>query len=171
MPIFLSYATVLQLILALPSCLQSQYHFAFYNRSIFTMVDAWTKAQTIATFISLGAILIAAFALVVDRIRLVHKRDDHLKATDPRKMRYFYTNRLEWWETLFGEQSPVLNIPRVAGLIEAGDRGFWTSAALDRILEGHAEITWVPLFASIFEEVSHSNSHLGRDCGEMNTKS
>jgi hypothetical protein len=120
------------------------------------MVDAWTKAQTIATFISLGAILIAAFALVVDRIRLVHKRDDHLKATDPRKMRYFYTNRLEWWQTLFGEQSPVLNIPRVAGLIEAGDRGFWTSAALDRILEGHAEITWVPLFASIFEEVSHS---------------
>ena len=119
------------------------------------MVDAWTKAQTISTFISLGAILIAAFALIVDRIRLVHKRDDHLKATDPKKMRYFYTNRLGWWQTLFGEQSPVLNVARVSGLIEAGDRGFWTSTALDRILEGHAEITWVPLFASIFEEVAH----------------
>jgi hypothetical protein len=120
------------------------------------MVDAWTKAQTISTFISLGAILIAAFALVVDRIRLVHKRDEHLKATDPKKMRYFYTHRLGWWQTLFGEQSPVLNVTRISGLIEAGDRGFWTSAALDRILDGHAEITWVPLFASIFEEVWHS---------------
>jgi len=106
----------------------------------------------------LGAILIASFALVVDRIRLMHKRDEHLKATDRTKMRYFYTNRLGWWQTLTGKQSPDLNVAWVSGLIEAGDCGFWTSAALDRILEGHAEISWVPLFASIFEEVSNLNA-------------
>ncbi|KAF2004724.1 hypothetical protein P154DRAFT_586332 [Amniculicola lignicola CBS 123094] len=59
------------------------------------MADGWTKTQTIATGISLiglVAILIASFALVVDRIQLVHKRDENLKSTDDIRWGNNYAN-------------------------------------------------------------------------------
>lgn len=121
------------------------------------MPDGWVITQTIATVIGLGAILVASFALVTERIRLVRGRDELLKATDPGKMRYFYIERLGWWATLMGKETPMPYMTTISGLIEAGDRGFWTTAALDRIPEGHSDIGWVPLYASVFEEVSVSN--------------
>jgi len=131
------------------------------------MTDNWTKAQTIATFVGLGAILIGFFALLVDRVRNVHKKDDNLKATDPAKMRYFYIPRLGRWKTLTGHTTPVLQVTSITGLIEAGDRGFWTSTALDRIPAGHSDITWIPLFASIFEEVWHSKVDVPKKWGDF----
>jgi hypothetical protein len=114
------------------------------------MVDNWTKAQTIATFIGLSAVLLASFAILVDCYRRVHEEDENLKATDGTKMRYFYADPPGRWDTLVGKLTPALQVTSISGLIDAGDRGLWTSAAFDRIPEGHSEVNWVPLFASIF---------------------
>lgn len=120
--------------------------------------DGWVKAQTVATVVGLAAVVLASIAVVVDRVRNVQKRDDGSTAADSKKMMYFFVDRVGWWSTFWGKQTEPLCVTRITGLIEAGDRGLWTSAAFDHMPEGHAQISWVPLYGSIYEEVARKDS-------------
>jgi hypothetical protein len=121
------------------------------------MADAWTIIQTVFSVISALGIVFAANALFIERIRSVRNRDYGRIAANPNIMGCFSVKKVGWLSSLMGKQTEVLRVTTFGGLIEAGDRGLWTSAALDHIQEGHSEISWVPLWEAIFKEVKRAS--------------
>jgi hypothetical protein len=120
-------------------------------------LDGWVKAQTIFGVIGLAAILVASIAVIADRIERVQKKDNGRTSADRDKMMYFYVEKLGWLNIFFGRKTSPLKITTISGLIEAGDRGLFTSAALDYVQSAHLDVTWVSVFASIFEDIARQS--------------
>lgn len=115
----------------------------------------WVVSQTVASWISVLGVAFALWAIVQERIQRVRSRDDARIATDPVKMDYFYVKRASWLATFLGGSTDPPQLTTIRGLIEAGDNGLWTSAAIDQVRRSwHDEICWVPLYRSIFKMVA-----------------
>lgn len=47
-----------------------------------------------------------------------------------------------------------LKITTIRGLIEASDEYLWTSAALDQLLQHNGNVSWIPLYKTIFNQIA-----------------
>ncbi|KAK0610653.1 hypothetical protein B0T17DRAFT_500618, partial [Bombardia bombarda] len=115
--------------------------------------DDLALPQTIFSGLGLLAILVAIFALAVERIRRVKEYDNGHETTKATLMGCFAQKPVGFMASLMGRHAPTLAIPSIGGLIEAADRGFWTSTTLDHMPEIHPELTWIPLYESIFGDL------------------
>ncbi|KAK3320148.1 hypothetical protein B0T19DRAFT_468362 [Cercophora scortea] len=115
--------------------------------------DELALSQTILTGVSLLAVFVAIFALGVERTRRVREYDKGHETTKPDLMGCFSNKPVGWFASLMGRRAPVLALPSIGGLIEAADRGLWSSTTLDHMPEIHPELTWIPLYESIFDDL------------------
>jgi hypothetical protein len=120
----------------------------------------YALSQTIASWVAALSVLLAALTLMNERIQRVRKRDTGRVAADPNKMGYFFVGRVSWGAALIGRETEEPTLPTITGLIEAGDAGLWTSAALDQLLPYHGEICWVALFRSVFKQAVEKSENV-----------
>jgi len=110
--------------------------------------------QTILTGLGLIAIILAVLAVITERIRRVRANDIRHKTSEQARMGCMRAESVGVVSSLLGKLTPVLEVPSIRELIEAGDRGFWTSTSLDYIPERYPETTWVLLYEAIFEQLA-----------------
>ncbi|KAK4142032.1 uncharacterized protein C8A04DRAFT_38679 [Dichotomopilus funicola] len=122
---------------------------------------AW--AQTVGTFVGLLAIVFAVAAVLTERVRRVQASDERRFTSEESILGCFRAQGVSRWSSLWGDTTETLRLPTVAGLIEAGDRGSWTSSALDLMTENHPKETWVKLYESVMTSVVSNARLLGRD--------
>ncbi|KAK3690104.1 hypothetical protein B0T22DRAFT_423829, partial [Podospora appendiculata] len=115
--------------------------------------DELGLSQTILTGVSLLAVFVAVFALGVERTRRVREYDKGHETTKADLMGCFSNKPVGWFASLLGRRAPVLALPSIGGLIEAADRSLWSSTTLDHMPEIHPELTWIPLYESIFDDL------------------
>lgn len=75
----------------------------------------------------------------------------------------FRSQGVSLWSSLWGDKTETLKLPTIAGLIEAGDKGAWTSSALDLMTENHPKETWVKLYESVMTSIVSNARLLDRD--------
>ncbi|KAH6617483.1 hypothetical protein F5144DRAFT_541638 [Chaetomium tenue] len=122
---------------------------------------AW--AQTVGTFVGLLAIGLAVVALLIERVRRVQAADERWFTSEDSVLGCFRAKGVSRWSSLWGGTTETLQLPTVAGLIEVGDRGGWTSSALDLMIENHPKETWVKLYESIMTSIACSAGVLEKD--------
>lgn len=122
---------------------------------------AW--AQTIGTFVGLLAIGLAVVALLIERVRRVRTTDERRFTSEDSVLGCFHSKAVSRWRSLWGSKTETLRLPTVAGLIEAGDKGAWTSSALDLMIENHPKETWVKLYESIMTSIACNASLLEKN--------
>lgn len=115
--------------------------------------DSLALPQTLLTGLSLFAVIVAVAALAIERIRRVREHDKAHETTKASLVGCFSNEPVSAVGSLLGRHAPALTLPSVGGLIEVADRGLWTSATLDHMLEIHPELTWVPLYEGVFDEL------------------
>jgi hypothetical protein len=119
---------------------------------------SWTIAQTVASYLGLAAIFLAIFTLSNERVQRVRSRDIGSIAAEPSKMGHFYVPRVTRWSAFWGNYTKVPEVTTIGGLIEAGDSYLWTSAVLDYLPQYHGDVSWVPLYSAIFNEVGRDEA-------------
>ncbi|KAK4231428.1 hypothetical protein QBC38DRAFT_408061 [Podospora fimiseda] len=112
-------------------------------------------AQTILTALSLIGVVAAVVALTSERIRRIRELDRGHEATKPAFLGPFTTESVNCWYTLLGRQTSLIELPTIRGLIEAADQNYWTSRTLDHMDGLHPDLTWLPLYESIFDDLRH----------------
>lgn len=122
---------------------------------------AW--AQTVGTFVGLLAIGLAVVALLIERVRRVQAADERRFTSEDSALGCFRAKSVSRWSSLWGDTTETLRLPTVAGLIEVGDRGGWTSSALDFMIENHPKETWVKLYESIMTSIACNAGVLEKD--------
>ncbi|KAF7549235.1 hypothetical protein G7Z17_g6513 [Cylindrodendrum hubeiense] len=115
--------------------------------------DALALPQTILNGFGLLAVFVAVIALGAERIRRVREYDKGHETTKQALVGCFSNKPVSALGSLMGRHAPVLKVPSIAGLIETADRGLWTSTTLDHMPEIHPELTWVPLYESVFDDL------------------
>lgn len=122
--------------------------------------------QTVASVVAALTVIFAVATVLQERVQRMRKRDTGLVAAEPDKMGYFYVDHVRWHDALrgFGTKNP--NLPTITGLIEAGDAGMWTSAALDQLRPSHTEIGWVELYRAVYNQVVGGPKEKGDKVGE-----
>ena len=111
-------------------------------------------SQTIASWISVLGVILALLAILQERITRVRNRDTGRIASDSAKMGFFYVQPVSKFWAIFGQSTKVSRITTISGLIEAGDMGMWTSAAVDQIKSLRSEICWVSLYRGVYKMVA-----------------
>jgi hypothetical protein len=119
--------------------------------------EPWVINQTVASWISVLGVAFALVAIIQERIQRVRSRESGGISADPAKMGYFYVNHPSVIYTLFGKCTATPRLTTIRGLIEAGDMGLWTSAAIDQMRVWHGEVCWVSLYRSIFKMAAQSS--------------
>jgi hypothetical protein len=117
----------------------------------------WAKAQGIATFFGLGAIVLQILALAFNWVLYAKTADPGKHASDEDQMSYFRVPKLSWWSAFRGLSTKTPRITTLRGLIEAGDDYLWTSAALDHLPPQHGDLSWVPLYEAIYFQIAKHN--------------
>jgi hypothetical protein len=105
-------------------------------------------------FIEVGAIVLTISTLIIERIRRGKSEDTGKFATNRREMGIFYMSPLSNWAAFWMETTERPRLTTIRGIIEAGDYYTWSSAALDQLLPYHSEISWLPLFTTIFTQIA-----------------
>jgi len=113
----------------------------------------YQKLQTIASWVAALSVLFALLTILNERIQRVRKRDHGRTAAEEQTMGYFYVRPVPYFAALLGRETVVPRLPTITGLIEAGDAGLWTSAALDQLDPFHGDVCWVALYGNIFQQV------------------
>ncbi|KAK3990080.1 hypothetical protein QBC44DRAFT_326154 [Cladorrhinum sp. PSN332] len=115
-------------------------------------------AQTILTGLGLFGVVgvfVAIAALGIERVRRIRQLDRGHEATKAAFVGPFTTQAVSPYQSLLGYQAPPVILPTIGGLIEAADRNFWTSRTLDHMDGLHPDLTWLPLYESIFDDLRH----------------
>ncbi|KAH8595919.1 hypothetical protein B0O99DRAFT_686434 [Bisporella sp. PMI_857] len=113
--------------------------------------------QTILTGLGLLAVIAAVVTFATERIRRVRENDERYATTSISRMGCFRKKRPNVFHFLLGRNTPVLMMPSLEGLFEAADQGLWTSSSLDHMNDLQTDLTWVPLYESVFEELAHQD--------------
>ena len=122
---------------------------------------AW--AQTVGTFVGLLAIGLAIVALLIERVRRVRATDERRFTSEDSILGCFHSKPISRWRSLWGSKTETLRLPTIAGLIEVGDKGAWTSSVLDLMVDNHPKETWVKLYESILTSIACNASLLEKD--------
>lgn len=122
---------------------------------------AW--AQTIGTFVGLLAIALAFVALLIERVRRVRAGDERRFTSEDTVLGCFHAKPVSRWSSLWGGKTETLRLPTLAGLIEVGDKGAWTSSALDLMTETHPKESWVKLYESVMTSIASNARLLEKD--------
>jgi len=120
---------------------------------------AW--AQTIGTFVGLLTIGLAVVALLIECVRRVRAADERQFTSEDSVFGCFHAQGLSRWRSLWGGKTETLRVPTIAGLIEVGDKGAWTSSTLDLMTENQLKETWVKLYESVMTSIASNANLLG----------
>lgn len=115
---------------------------------------AWTQATAVASLAGIVAVILTICTLIIDRIQRGKLEDPLHFATRRHDMGYFWADEMGWWAAFWKQTTKTPKLTTVRGLIEAGDKNLWSSAAFDQLEPYHGEVSWTPIYSAIYSQIA-----------------